>query len=801
MCMRFKKLLVLAALISSMGVAFAEEPHISLQNSSGISVDVNPSSGFYSVKYRSERWMGDGFVSVLANGRWYRSAAVIYPEASVYKTPDGRLSLQDKKTGSDSDRLGSFDYVNLTWKIPDIGTRLITGFRLYRDKPYLVFTQEFPDGFKNYSSGDWTLPSVAFPEFMPSMDSARDDLYSWISGGMFSHRFAYGSASSLGGTVDIMLLTDKDLDTLILSPLTNYLVATQQSEPVAPKDETEPAKAAIACGIEGLIQNLPVGFKHEHIMVVGDGVTKTINQWGQALLDKSGKKVPSKYDGDNLKYPTYWDDYGSYYREHGFKEDGYKTYEDIILGVAADAKKNDLKIGAYEITDSDQIRFAEGLFEPRADLFPHGLKWLHEQLGAPLIAYIPWLAPGGPYRSKYPYFETPKGNTIGAFPGSMGDVFYSESFWKDTANKLVDWGVIELQQDFLSTYSGDPVMMADLNRMNVYLKNQAKALQDKGLTMQYCMGQPRNIMESTENPIVTGLQATHDHHAPMAEPKPQHVDEDPYSWKHVIFTSAIYGAVGLWPSRDNIQTMADANAWEDILLANLMGGEIQLGHRIGEANVDLIRKTYRDGDGLVLKPDHPMAPLDRCYIEQCAVAWTSSEIDSKKWIYLLSLPYSGHLDNLSMDDLHLGGHWAVYDYDKRSLSLVDNHTSIPLRQDVKHEYLVAAPILPNGMAVLGDVSKFVTMADERIASVKTSENGVDIGIIANNARSPVIAGYSENRPGNVASGGQNLPEQASLDRLEHSSSGWFWDQQTRLWYVKVDFGTDSQMRTLVFRVS
>jgi hypothetical protein len=35
----------------------------------GISVTVNPTAGVYSVKYKSEQWMGNGFVSVLANGR------------------------------------------------------------------------------------------------------------------------------------------------------------------------------------------------------------------------------------------------------------------------------------------------------------------------------------------------------------------------------------------------------------------------------------------------------------------------------------------------------------------------------------------------------------------------------------------------------------------------------------------------------------------------------------------------------------------------------------------------------------
>lgn len=795
------KYLAVVVLASSLGVAFSEQPDISLSNSSGISVNISPTAGVYSVKYNSELWMGDGFVSVLANGRWYRSANVIYPESKAYKTPDGRLLLENTRTESGTDRLGSFDSVALTWKVPDVGINLVTGFRLYRKKPYLVFFQEFPDGFKNYSSGDWTLPSVSFPDFLPSMGDARNDIYSWVSGGMFSQRFANGDASALAGTVDILLLTDKSFHTVILSPFANYLVATQQSQPVPSRDEVAADKAAISCGIEGLVQDIPPGFEHEHIMVVGDGVTKIISQWGQALLDKAGKTVPSKYDGDNLKYPTYWDDYGSYYREHGFKEKGYRYYEDIILAIAADAKNHGLRIGAYEVTDSDQIRYAEGLFEPREDLFPHGLKWLHEQLGTPLIAYLPWLAEGGPYRQKYAYFETPKGNTIGASPGSMGDVFYSEAYWKDTANKLARWGVTELQQDFLSTYSGDPVMMADVNRMNLYLKNQSKALEDKGMTMQYCMALPRNIMQSTENSIVTSLQATWDHHVPMAEAKPVYEDDDPYAWKHVMFESAVYGAVGLWPSRDNIQTIADPNAWEDLLLANLLGGEIQLGHRIGEANFDLIRKTYREGDSLVLKPDHPIAPLDRCFLEQCAVGSTSSTIDGRTWFYVLSLPNSGSLHDMEVANLGVGGNWAVYDYDTHTASVVNATTPINLRQEAKHQYLVVAPILPNGMAILGDTSKFVTMADMRISSVKAIDAGVDVGVIASSAKSPIIAGYSDRRPRLVTVGRQNLTEQSSLDRLERASSGWFWDHQTRLWYVKLDFSAESQMTTRVFHIS
>lgn len=768
----------------------------SLQNRFGISVSFEPKTGAYAVDYHKRSWFGPGIVSILINKRWYRSSSIKFPEAKVYEEPQGKLVLVDLKQTAASDSLGSFDSLEALWKAAGTSVAVAAGFRLYRDAPYLVFTQRFPNGFKNYASGNWTIPSVAFPQFVPTFD-ARSDLYSWVSGGMFSHRFGYGNASSLGGTVDLLLLADRDYDTVILSPFANYLVATQQSLPVASEDETNPAKLAITCGIEGLVGEIPSGFQHAHLLVVGKGIGDTFQSWGRALLERAGKKIPSKYEGDTLKHLVYWDDYGAYYREHGFKEEGYNSYEDIILGVAEDAKKHGLRIGAYQVQDLDQLRYQEGLFEPRKDMFPHGLAWLQEKLGAPLEAYIAWLAPGGPYREKYPYYETPKGSVPG---DSMGDVFYSESYWRYTAEKLTHWGATLLQHDFESVYEGDPVMMSGINRMDTYFKNMAKAMQEKGIKMQYCMQLPRNIMESTENPVIVSVQGSWDHHVPASEPNREGRDDDPFVWKHLMFTSAFYGAVGIWPSRDNIQTVADPNAFEDVLLANLLGGEIQLGHRIGECNFDLVRKTYREGDELILKADRPIAPLDRCYLEGCSVGYTISERNGQKWFYVLSLPAAGPPWAFSVSDLGVGGHWAVYNFDTRRVFIVDASTPINLHREGKHEYFVVAPVLANGMAVIGDAEKFVTMADMRIASVEATADGVRVGVVSNQEWNPVTVGYSGGPPARVEAGGEKLEEMSSLDRLQTAKSGWFWDDQTNLWHVKVDFAGVQEMTAKPFYI-
>jgi hypothetical protein len=267
-----------------------------------------------------------------------------------------------------------------------------------------------------------------------------------------------------------------------------------------------------------------------------------------------------------------------------------------------------------------------------------------------------------------------------------------------------------------------------------------------------------------------------------------------------MFTDAFYGAVGLWPSRDNMQTQGDPNAWEDMLVANLAGGEIQLGHRMGECNFDLVRKTYREGDELILKADRPLVPLDRCYVEGCAVGYTFSERNGEKWFYVLSLPPAGPLGGFRLSDLGGSGRWLVYNYDTGVATVVDAGAAVPLQAHAKHEYFIVAPILKNGMAVIGDTAKFVTMADMRVASVEVSPAALRLGVISNQEWNPVIVGYADRPPAGVEVGEAKLQEVSSLDRLKAAKSGWFYDPLTKLWHVKIDFLGVAGMDTRFFTI-
>jgi hypothetical protein len=774
-----------------------------LKNRFGTSLEIHPAEGDYIVKQDTssaagsmvlpgeQNWFGRGVVSVFAGHRWFRSADTVLFHVRRNDSADGRLQLVGVKDGRASDLMGAFQFVELSWTVPGAGIPIVTAFELYEDRPALIFVQRFPQGFHDYANGTWTVPSVAFPQFVSNNWGIPQNLYSWTSGGMWAHRLSWGDAFTNQGSVDPLITSAPDYTTVILSSFSDYLSATQQSGPLPVADQI--ARGSVSCGIEGLVPDLPTGFEHKHIMVVGQGIHSTFTEWGKMLLEKGGKKPPSKYQDDTLRYLMYMDDAGAYYYMHAFKEPGYASYADVILAIEKEAQQHNLHFGAYHVMDDQQQRdYSDGLFEPRQDLFPEGLAKFREQLGKPLMTYMMWIKPGGPYRQKFAYFATDPGE----IPGAMGDVFYTPEYWRYTADKLASWGTILLQHDFLSDYEGNRAMMAGLNKMDVYFKNMAKALQAKGIDIQYCMALPRNVMESTENPMMVSLQATDDHHVPMAELKPQPDNpdnHDPFWWKHVIFTSALYGALGIWPSRDNIQTVADPNAFEDTLVANLLGGSIELGHRLGECNFDLLRRTYREGDGLLLKASRPIVPLDRCYQLGCSVGYTQSDMGGNSWYYVLSLPSAGYVPSFTPADLGASRESVIYDWDTGIAFVRQAKETIPLLKEAKHQYFVVAPILDSGIAVLGDTTKFVTMADKRISLVQSDPHTTLVGVIASAAYSPIISGYSNARPAGVETGGTPLQALSSLDRLKKANSGWFWDYQTNMWHVKLDFTGSAAM--------
>ncbi len=72
--------------------------------------------------------------------------------------------------------------------------------------------------------------------------------------------------------------------------------------------------------------------------------------------------------------------------------------------------------------------------------------------------------------------------------------------------------------------------------------------------------------------------------------------------------------------------------------------------------------------------------------------------------------------------------------------------------------------------------------------------------MSNQEWNPVTVGYAGQRPAGVNVENTELNEVSSLDGLRSAKSGWFWDRQTKLWHVKIDFGSAVNMETRVFKM-
>jgi hypothetical protein len=185
----------------------------------------------------------------------------------------------------------------------------------------------------------------------------------------------------------------------------------------------------------------------------------------------------------------------------------------------------------------------------------------------------------------------------------------------------------------------------------------------------------------------------------------------------------------------------------------------------------------------------------------CSVGYTESDLGGNTWYYVLSLPSAGYLPRFTSADLGVARDSVVYDWDTHVAFLRQSGEPLPLVKEAKHQYFVVAPILENGMAVIGDTSKFVTMADKRISLVQSDQHVARVGVIASADYSPIISGYSTSRPTDVQTDGRRLQAVSSLDRLKLADSGWVWDYQTLMWHVKLDFSASPAMTERVFQIA
>ena len=297
-----------------------------------------------------------------------------------------------------------------------------------------------------------------------------------------------------------VLLIDPDGETILLAPVEGA------HEQCFAADENGPA-----WGWHGDLDEVPAGFESSLAIVRGEGPRAVLDRWGALLGARPSRR--RRY-GDALgRKPSYWTDNGASY--------WYRTEpgHDVTSGLAAtvgDLRARGVPIGAVQIDswwyphevlrpfDTDEwIVPPTGLvrWEPREDILPGGIAPLREALGdPPLVAHCRHLAAASPYLTDVPCW------TDGARAHPQTAQIYER--WLD---QCVAWGIETFEHDWLvECFTGVRALRAGAGRAAAWQRGAHAAAADRGLTLQWCMASPADMILAASLPAVTSVRTSGD---------------------------------------------------------------------------------------------------------------------------------------------------------------------------------------------------------------------------------------------------------------------------------------------------
>src|SRR5262249_15932507 len=256
----------------------------------------------------------------------------------------------------------------------------------------------------------------------------------------------------------------------------------------------------------------------------------------------------------------------------------------------------------------------------------------------------------------------------------------------------------------------------------------------KGLTMQYCMPQPRHFLESTRYQNLTTIRVNPDRF-------------DRSRWDQCLYGSLLAGSLGIWPWTDVFMS----GEYDNLLLATLSGGIVGVGDRLGAINrVNLSRSVRKDG--VIVKPDAPLIPTDDSilndsrHVSSPMVASTYTDHGAMRAAYIFA-DSRGSGVPVRFKPASVGLTGQVYVYNKlagsgRIVAAADSFSDSV--GDVA--YYVAVGIGSSRIAFLGDADKFVPLGTKRIPELLDDGSLHATVSFAAGEDSVTLQGYSPSAP-------------------------------------------------------
>jgi hypothetical protein len=658
------------------------------------------------------------------------------------------------------DTLGRFVGFEFELEAP----RVRASVRGYSEEPLFVFRLEALEALRGLANGTFDLPTLAWPWFEPTARTVPLFAGSRAFGHLYSE-FALPTLSdpSCAG----FLLLEEPPRPAVVEPLL-FVTPAQGSLLLAPLDAFHEQVIAVPrsgapgsgvrCGWHGELDQVPAGFASELAVWQGAGPRSLLERWGRHLLERHHTRRLSRYADETLSHLSYWTDNGAAY---WYRSAPDLDMEETLETVARELRAARVPVRAFQLDSwfyphetTREINPSEGelvpptgmlRWEPREDALPGGIARLRERLGDP-----PLVLHSRHFSRRSPYFERHAGWLDGDRAHPQGPELLEAML-----EQASSWGAIQYEQDWLiEAFLGVRGLREVSGRARAWQRALDRAAHARGLTLQWCMATPADFMQTVELERIASIRTSGDYRYRIGAGA---------LWTWFVHGNALARALGLWPFKDVFLSSrtgtgldGDPHAEVEALLAALSAGPVGIGDRIGRTDRELVLRTCRE-DGVLLKPDLPLAALDRCYLANAAfehaplLAETYSEHPIGRFVYLVALHASRERAPLEFDvgcsEVGVArGEVVAYDWRSRRAEPLAPGARLRFRLEPRDWALrLLAPLDPSGLAVLGDVSKYASAADRRLRNVR-SEAGLAMDVLGAPGEHVEIAGYAEREP-------------------------------------------------------
>jgi len=666
-----------------------------------------------------------------------------------------------------ADDLGAFDALELGWAPAPLHA-VRTSVRAYRERPLLVFRLEAATALRGLASGALDEPSLAWPWCQPAAraegglpDATRAFAHAYTEFAMPVESDPSCAAFFLlpfrPAAVAPLWLVAPDGRTLLLAPLDAF-----HEQVMAVPRGAASAAAGLRCGWQGDLDEAPAGFATELAVWAGPGPRAALDAHAAVLRARAGTDRPGRYADALGERLSYWTDNGAAYWYR--TEPGCDGVPGTLAAAARSLREQAIPFGVFQLDSwfypQEQLRPFDapdasvpptGLvtWDARPDVLPEGIRALRRALGDPPLA-----AHCRHFSAASPYFETHEAWRDGdrAHPKDAG-------LYEQLLGQARDWGVVTFEHDWLiECFLGVRGLRAAPGRARAWQEGLDRAAKRRGLTLQWCMASPADFFQTVTLGSVTSIRTSGDY---------KYLIGSGALWTWFLHGNALARALGLWPFKDVFLSRRDGDGPRDgdphaeveALLSALSAGPVGIGDRVGRSDRALILRTCR-ADGVLVKPDVPVAALDRCWRGHAAlepnplVGEAHSEHPAGRWHYLVSMnawrggaPLRFRLALADLAALAPAAPVLAWDWRRGRGEVVAPEGGFELSlAPLDWDYRVLCPLLPGGLAVLGDPDRYATAGDRRITGVRATPGGVAFDVLGAAGERVRVAGWAERRP-------------------------------------------------------